>query len=100
MYTHGAGQMKEGDFWMRESSMQPQAKLLLIFQTDKEKPREAGKGSPARSAREAASAVLPLEKADFNGQALLEGPELCVSWRVTYFSSPRMNSASALSSLS
>ena len=101
MYMYGAGQMKEGDFWARESSTQPQPKLLLIFQTDKEKPRERrGKGHSHTQPEKVASAVLPLEKADFNGQALLKGPELCVSWRVTYFSSPRMNSASVLSSLS
>lgn len=73
MYTHGAGQMKEGDFWIRESSMQPQAKLLLIFQTDKEKPRETGKGSPARSAREGGECCTAIREGRLQWTSTPEG---------------------------
>lgn len=72
--------------------------LLLIFQTDKGKLRERWKrGHQQVQPKKAASAAVPLEKPDFNGQALLRRRELCVSWGVTYFPSASMNSASVLS---
>lgn len=81
---YATGQMKEGDFWIRESSMQPHAIYQTYFQIityfsnrQREAERKTGKGSPACSAQEGGERCITIREGRLQWTSTPEGLELC-----------------------